>query len=71
MNEQAGATGKFPNGKISEDDEGELNIRMAIDTEKNVLIVDFGEEPVTWIGFDKKSLKGLIERFIQAYSELK
>jgi hypothetical protein len=68
--EQAGATGNFPNGKICEDDEGELFMRMIIDKEKNVLIVDFGKEPVTWIGLDKLTLKDLIERLLHAYSEL-
>lgn len=44
-----GPTGKFPDSKISEDDEGEIQIAIGA-TEKEV-IINFGA-PVSWIGFE-------------------
>lgn len=51
-NIKLGATGKFPDGKLNKDDEGEL--RMKIGESKGRVIIDFGK-PVTWFGLDKKS----------------
>jgi hypothetical protein len=69
--EKAGATGKFPRGKICDDDAGELNIRMFVNREKNTLFMDFGGKPVTWLGLDRLAIKDLVERLLQAYSELR
>jgi len=43
-----GPTGKFPEGKLTETDEGE--IKIAIGNKNGKVIIDFGS-PVTWIGF--------------------
>lgn len=40
----------FPRGKISDDDEGELTLRIGV-TDKTV-IIDFGKD-IKWIGYDK------------------
>jgi hypothetical protein len=45
-----GATGQFPEGKITEEDEGE--IRIAIGHQPGKVIMDFGEKPIKWIGFN-------------------
>jgi hypothetical protein len=42
-----GATGHFPAGQISVDDEG--GIQFAIKPENGKLIIDFGK-PVSWVG---------------------
>lgn len=47
MNEPLGPTGKFPAGKISEDDCGQM--RVGITHENGNVIVDFGA-PMVWIG---------------------
>jgi hypothetical protein len=44
-----GATGRYPLGKMVNDDEGELRLGVAHTPEKVVL--NFGK-PVAWIGFD-------------------
>jgi hypothetical protein len=46
---KAGPTGNFPQGKLNDDDEGELVIRVGIDQEK--IVVHFGTE-VAWFGMD-------------------
>jgi hypothetical protein len=47
MSEKLGATGKFPDGKLNPDDEGELTFGVACDDWGNVHI-NFGE-PVAWL----------------------
>lgn len=42
-----GATGEFPEGKLSEGDEGALNIAVGVKGDK--VVIDFGS-PVVWIG---------------------
>jgi len=44
-----GATGKFPKGQISDDDQGELKVAMGINMEHKRIIIDFGKE-VSWLG---------------------
>ena len=44
-----GATGKFPQGHLNEDDEGELKIGIGVSEGK--VVINFGT-PVVWIGFD-------------------
>lgn len=48
MEDQPGPTEEFPNGKMNEDDEGELQI--AIYAYDGRVILRFGK-PVSWIGF--------------------
>lgn len=46
-----GATGNFPDGKLTETDEGE--IMVGITTVQDRIILNFGK-PVKWIGFTKE-----------------
>lgn len=46
-----GTTGKFPDGKLNKDDEGE--IRIAIGIEENNVVMRFGKN-IYWIGFEPK-----------------
>lgn len=45
---QLGPTGKFPEGQLNEDDEGEIQIAIGIEGDK--VILNFGT-PVAWMGF--------------------
>ena len=47
--EKLGATGKFPKGKLREEDEGEIQFAVATDKENKVVLLDFGK-PVVWLG---------------------
>lgn len=49
-----GATGEFPNGKLNEEDEGELKLTVGIDPDSKNVIIDFGK-PVAWLGMDAES----------------
>lgn len=56
-----GATGKFPDGKLNDDDEGEIQIGL---TEKDgVVVLDFGK-PVSWVGFSKEQAKEIGQMLI-------
>jgi hypothetical protein len=48
MNDEPGATGKFPRGMLGPSDEGELQIGIAVDS-KGTVIISFGKE-CSWIG---------------------
>lgn len=52
-----GATGNYPDGKISEDDEGEL--KFAVLTRCSNVMIVFGK-PVGWIELSKGKAKELV-----------
>jgi len=67
MSLHLGKTGKFPDGKISESDDGEL--RFATSVINGILIIDFGE-PVAWIGLDKNQAEELILSLSEKVKEM-
>jgi hypothetical protein len=44
-----GATGEFPKGQISEDDQGELKVALGINKEHKRIMIDFGKS-ISWLG---------------------
>ena len=60
---------KFPNGRLSEEDEGELAFAIATDRAKGVVVVRF-TKPVDWIGLDKQSALALANMIIEHAAEL-
>ncbi len=63
-----GATGDFPRGKFSEDDEGALRFGIAV-KDKTVLI-NFGR-PVAWIGLDKNGAIEFAETILRRARDIK
>lgn len=61
-----GASGKFPQGFLNEDDEGEIKIAITTDGEK--VIIAFGKE-VSWIGFTKEQAVEIGNLLIQKGTE--
>lgn len=57
-NEKLGATGKFPEGKLNDNDEGE--IKMAVGVENKKVIINFGKQ-VAWVGFSSEQARELAE----------
>jgi hypothetical protein len=57
MTEKPGATGKYPDGSIGRNDEGELNFAITRDSYGNIRI-DFGK-PVAWLAFPPSQAIGL------------
>lgn len=56
-----GATGKFPEGKLAEHDEGE--IRMAVGSKNGKIVIEFGTS-VKWIGMNKEQALALAHSLI-------
>lgn len=46
-----GATGKFPDGKLNNDDQGEIKIGVTVTDER--VVIAFGK-PVEWIGLTRE-----------------
>lgn len=57
-----GATGKFPRGRLTEEDEGEL--QMAVAHRDGNIVLDFGK-PVVWIGSSPKEARQIAALFIK------
>lgn len=43
-----GPTGRFPDGKISDDDDGEVTVAISRDPRDGLIHVDFGY-PISWL----------------------
>lgn len=65
---QFGATGRFPDGKLNDNDEGEIRLGMAV--HEGRVIMNFGENPIKWIGFTKEQAKLIGETLIKKSEEL-
>ena len=57
----------YPDGKLNQSDDGALTIASYI--EKGRVVLKFGEE-VSWLGFDKKSLRAFIDGLEDQYKKL-
>jgi hypothetical protein len=64
-----GPTGEFPEGKLTEHDEGALNIGIAADIEKRVVHIQFGK-PVAWLAMEKSYALGLADSIRKKAEEL-
>lgn len=65
-----GKTGEFPLGKLNQDDEGQITLRVASDPINNVLIIDFGT-PVKWLGLPKSHAIEFANMILKRARELK
>jgi len=62
-----GATGEFPEGKLVEEDQGEM--KFAIGTRDGKVIIDFGEK-MGWIGFTPKQAMELSAMIVKHAASL-
>ena len=60
-----GATGRFPHGSLTPDDEGEL--RMAVTTQGGKVILAFGK-PIEWLGLTPRKARELAD-LLNKYAE--
>lgn len=63
-----GSTGRYPKGKLTEDDDGEMLMGMMI--LKNRIVIHFGN-PTLWIGLDKNQATEMAEKLKAMAKELK
>jgi hypothetical protein len=64
-----GATGRFPQGKYTPQDEGEIAFGVAADKTAGKVIINFGK-PTAWVGMDKEQALALAESLINKANEL-
>lgn len=62
MQDPRGATNRFPRGKFTKGDEGEL--RLAVYVKDGTVVMDFGK-PVAWMGLDSVAAKQMAELLIK------
>jgi len=70
MSAPFGGTGRFPLGKLSQSDEGEIQFGVAADPVKNKVVLNFGQ-PTAWIGFDAEQAEQLAESLLSKAKELR
>ena len=64
-----GATGRFPFGRLGQDDEGELAVAIAADHRHGVVRFEFGK-PVGWLALGAAQARSLGQMLIQKADEL-
>ena len=70
MRERLGATGRYPEGKLGEHDEGEIAFAVAADPKNKKVLIDFGK-PVAFLGMNPDQAIALGEVLIARGRELK
>jgi hypothetical protein len=60
---------RFPDGKLSDDDQGELAFAIASDKVKNVVVIRF-TKPVDWLGLDKRTTLLLANLLLEKSKEI-
>jgi len=58
-----GPTGKFPEGKLNEDDQGELAFHIGHHKQKNIVFIDFNH-PVHWFAMSPTTAMQLAKHLI-------
>jgi hypothetical protein len=64
-----GPTGKFPEGRLNEADEGEIQFGVAADPKNNVVVLNFGK-PVAWIGMPPENARQIALALLRKAGEL-
>lgn len=65
---EIGPTGEFPAGKLTADDQGGLNVGVAVYNGK--IIIKFGI-PIEWFGMDADMAEALGEKLIELAGQLR
>lgn len=61
---------QYPRGKIHPEDEGELDIRVGVDSKTQTVIVDFGK-PILWVGFSAEHARSIAATLIRCADSIK
>jgi hypothetical protein len=64
-----GATNKFPQGKLNQNDEGEIMFAVAADKTQGKVLINFGK-PVAWVGMDREQAIDLANSIRQKADDL-
>lgn len=64
-----GPTGEFPNGKLADEDLGELRLGIRAFPDKGIVAMDFGKS-ISWLGMRKHEAIALGEGLIREAKKL-
>lgn len=64
MAEKLGKTGEYPEGKISSDDEGALNMAVGSDPDQRLVRIEFGT-PVAWLAMPPELARDLANTILK------
>jgi hypothetical protein len=64
-----GATNRFPQGKYTPQDEGEIAFGVAADKKAGKVIINFGK-PTAWVGMDREQALALADSLKQKANDL-
>jgi hypothetical protein len=59
----------YSKGKISDDDEGDVMIAIAVDTKRQVVRIRFNE-PVLWMAMEKNSVIAFANKLLEKANQL-
>jgi hypothetical protein len=59
----------YSKGKISDDDEGDVMIAIAVDTKRQVVRIRFNE-PVLWMAMEKNSVVAFANKLLEKANQL-
>lgn len=65
-----GPTGRFPQGRYTKHDEGEIAFGVAADKKAGKVVIDFGQ-PTAWIGMDADQADALAESLRSKAAEIR
>lgn len=57
-------------GRLNNNDEGDLALAVAADTENNVVLIHFGKK-VAWVGLNRKSASHLVNLLNEKINQIK
>ena len=63
-----GATGKFPHGKLTPKDEGEIKFSVGLSMDKKRVILNFGKA-VRWVGMNRNQAIDVAKAMIKTANE--
>jgi len=63
-----GATGKFPQGKLGPQDEGEIKFSIGLSMDKKKVIMNFGKK-VRWVGMNRNQAIDVGKAIIQTANQ--
>ena len=61
-----GATGDFPDGKLTPDDEGEMVLAVSSNRDARLVAMNFGEKPVKWFAIPPEQALEIADALIAA-----
>lgn len=67
--EQIGPTGKYPQGKVTEHDQGGLAVAIGTDKKRGIIQIEFGTS-LTWLGLTADDARAFANQLLERADDL-